>query len=65
MPDIAGKKAMIQWILDFYPHENREVNNFLIYLIKNEELLKYIEFTDQVIFAPRGLWIDYTSKFSQ
>lgn len=63
MSTTASKREMIQWLLDFYPHENKEVTNFFLFLLDNQALLKYIEFTDQVIFAPRGVWINYSSTY--
>ena len=59
-----NKKDFIQWLLTNFKHENPSVNYLLRYISNNPEILKLIEFSDAVNYAPRGLFISFNQNDS-
>ncbi|MBG9979847.1 YpiB family protein [Facklamia sp. DSM 111018] len=57
MESDTRKADFIKWLLSTYPYLNYEINAFFKYLLYNQSVLKFIEFSDHVEYAPRGIWI--------
>ncbi|MCR8968964.1 YpiB family protein [Facklamia sp. 7083-14-GEN3] len=59
MEDIQDKHLFLNWIILNHPHPNREIMIFLAYLQMKPSELQWIEFSHDVIYAPRGIKIAY------
>ncbi|MGF3066311.1 YpiB family protein [Facklamia sp. P12945] len=59
MENIQDKHLFLNWMILNHPHPNREIMIFLAYLQMRPSELQWVEFSHDVIYAPRGIKISY------
>lgn len=59
------KLAFLRQFIQAHPHPHYEVRALIHYLISQSASLDYLEFADQVAYAPRGLLIRYQDLHGQ
>lgn len=59
------KQAFLRQLITRHPHPHYEVRALLQYFISQASCLDYLEFSDQVVYAPRGLFIRYQNLADQ
>lgn len=58
------KRQFLHWLLTHYQHANPEVNMFLQFLMTEPNCTRYIVFSENVAYAPRGIFISYLRETS-
>lgn len=53
------KLLFLKWLIANYRHVNPSVNYLLQFLSTNQDLVKYIHFSEGVKYAPRGIYISF------
>ena len=53
------KRQFIEYVLKHHVHQEQGVQFLLTFLMTQPDFIQYIEFTDQVEFTPRGIYISY------
>lgn len=56
------KRQFLEYVVNEYKHINPSVTYLLNYLIRQPDIIDTIVITDQVKYAPRGIYISYQYK---
>lgn len=56
------KRQFLQWVLERYRHEDPAVTYLLQFLMTQPDYIEHIVFSEQVKYAPRGIYISYQTN---
>lgn len=58
------KQQFLRWLVSNYDHKNPSVNFLIQFLSTHEDLMSHIRFSEDVKYAPRGIYISYQENSS-